>query len=101
MPPIIRGCPASPAPASSAAQPSSRSSNSAYARAETGELALVLLSGEAGIGKTRLVREHAARVRALGGLVLVGESIQLGDMSLPYGPFLDALGPGARARPPE
>jgi len=74
--------------------------DSAYARAETGELAFVLLSGEAGIGKTRLVREHAARVHARGGLVLVGESIQLGDVSLPYGPFLDALGPGKRGMPP-
>jgi DNA-binding CsgD family transcriptional regulator len=74
--------------------------DSAYARAATGELAFVLLSGEAGIGKTRLVREHAARVHARGGLVLVGESIQLGDVSLPYGPFLDALGPGKRGMPP-
>ena len=74
--------------------------DSAYARAAAGELTFVLLGGEAGIGKTRLVREHAARVHAQGGLVLVGESIQLGDMSLPYGPFLDALGPGNRRLPP-
>lgn len=73
---------------------------SSYARVATGELAFVLLSGEAGIGKTRLIREHAARVYARGGLVLVGESIQLGDTSLPYGPFLDVLGPANRGLPP-
>lgn len=72
---------------------------SAYRRANDGELSFVLLGGEAGIGKTRLVAEHAAAVREAGGRVLLGECVQVGETSLPYGPFLEALGavalPGA------
>ena len=68
---------------------------SAYRRAESGELSVVLLGGEAGIGKTRLVEEHVAAIRAAGGRVLIGECVQVGETSLPYGPFIDALGSGA------
>ncbi len=68
---------------------------SAYRHAEGGELSLVLLGGEAGIGKTRLVAEHVATVREAGGRILIGECVQVGDTSLPYGPFLDALGSNA------
>ena len=51
---------------------------------------LVLLSGEPGIGKTRLVSELAATVVASGGIVLAGRSDE--DLTAPYGPVVDALG---------
>ena len=60
----------------------------------------VLVAGEAGIGKTRLVSELAARARATGATVLVGRCIDLVGASLPYLP--DRRGaPAARGRAAE
>ncbi|HEY7208578.1 MAG TPA: AAA family ATPase [Gaiellaceae bacterium] len=53
----------------------------------------VLVSGEAGIGKTRLASELAARARDAGFEVLVGRSIDLVGTELPYQPFVEALRP--------
>src|SRR5262249_13761833 len=53
--------------------------------------ATVLVSGDAGIGKTRLASELAARARADGFEVLVGRCIDLVGTELPYQPFVDAL----------
>jgi DNA-binding CsgD family transcriptional regulator/tetratricopeptide (TPR) repeat protein len=61
------------------------------ARAGTG--ATVVLSGEAGIGKTRLASELARRARATGFMVLLGRSLDLVGTELPYQPLLDALRP--------
>jgi DNA-binding NarL/FixJ family response regulator len=61
------------------------------ARAGSGTTALV--SGEAGIGKTRLASALAARARDAGFEVLLGRSIDLVGTELPYQPFLEALGP--------
>ena len=76
----------------------------AYARAVAGEARTVVLAGEAGIGKTRLVEAFAATVRADGGRVLIGGCLPLGSGGLPYGPFVEAIrvllrdvDPGARA----
>lgn len=52
----------------------------------------VILSGDAGIGKTRLLRELAARARTGGHRVLVGHSLDLGESALPYQPFAEAFG---------
>jgi DNA-binding CsgD family transcriptional regulator/tetratricopeptide (TPR) repeat protein len=60
-------------------------------RAGSGTTALV--SGEAGIGKTRLASELAARARDAGFQVLLGRSIDLVGTELPYQPFAEALGP--------
>ncbi len=49
--------------------------------------AIVLLSGEAGIGKTRLVAE----IEAGAGLVLHGECIEFGGEELAYAPVVAAL----------
>jgi predicted ATPase/DNA-binding CsgD family transcriptional regulator len=58
--------------------------------AAAGEPGTLLVAGEAGVGKTRLVHEFAGRV---GGeaLVLLGSCIQLSGGGLPYGPVVDAL----------
>jgi DNA-binding CsgD family transcriptional regulator len=50
-----------------------------------------LVAGEAGVGKTRLVGDVAAAVRADGGRVLLGGCVDLGDGSVPYAPIVQAL----------
>lgn len=52
---------------------------------------VVLLGGDAGIGKTRLLRELALRARKAGHRVLVGHCLDLGDSALPYQPFAEAF----------
>jgi DNA-binding NarL/FixJ family response regulator len=53
--------------------------------------AVVLVGGEAGIGKTRLVREFAPRAQQQGAQVLAGGCIPLSGGGLPYGPIVEAL----------
>ncbi|HMI72317.1 MAG TPA: LuxR C-terminal-related transcriptional regulator [Solirubrobacteraceae bacterium] len=57
-----------------------------------------LVSGEAGIGKTRLASVLAARARDAGFEVLLGRSIDLVGAELPYQPFVEALRPLGRLR---
>jgi ATP/maltotriose-dependent transcriptional regulator MalT len=59
-------------------------------RARGGTPGAVLLGGEAGGGKTRLVDEFAARVRE-DVLVLVGGCLELSTAGFPYAPFTAAL----------
>ncbi|TVP45229.1 MAG: hypothetical protein EA350_09795 [Gemmatimonadales bacterium] len=49
-----------------------------------------LLTGEAGIGKTRLLRELVARVREAGGWVLSGPIFETEEVR-PFGPWADLL----------
>jgi class 3 adenylate cyclase len=56
-----------------------------------GEGRMVLVAGDAGIGKTRLVTELGVRARGIGATVLSG-SCSEAPLSLPYLPFLEALG---------
>ncbi|HEV8167388.1 MAG TPA: AAA family ATPase, partial [Actinomycetota bacterium] len=65
----------------------------AQGRAANGEPAVVLVGGEAGIGKTRLVAELADRHRATGARVLVGGCLPAGGDGLPYAPIVEALRP--------
>jgi predicted ATPase len=67
----------------------------ALERAALGNGSLVLLSGEAGMGKTRLAGEVAA---GAGGRVLVGRSSHNG--TAPYGPMVAVLRAYLRAEPP-
>src|SRR5215213_6714736 len=56
-----------------------------------GETRVVTLVGEAGMGKTRLVKEFLAWARARGADVLKGGTA--GVAGLPYGPLVEALRP--------
>src|SRR5215218_6575047 len=60
-------------------------------RAEQGRPQLVLLAGDAGVGKTRLLVEFIDRVRRRGVRVLTGGCVELGDIGLAYLPVVDAL----------
>lgn len=68
--------------------------------ARGGEFRLALLSGEAGIGKTRLLEEFLDRARADDVLVLAGACLPLESASLPYAPIADALHELVHLTPP-
>ena len=59
--------------------------------ARSGSSAIVLIAGEAGVGKTRFLREIAADSRRAGVRVLEGGAIQLGAGGLPFGPIIEAF----------
>ncbi len=65
----------------------------AYAQVADGQSQVLLLTGAAGIGKTRLVQELCAQAASAAGgaQVLVGESAPLAGAALAYGPFVAAL----------
>ena len=60
-------------------------------RAELEQPQLVLVAGDAGMGKTRLLLEFADRAQQRGWRVLVGGCVELGDIGLAYLPVVDAL----------
>ncbi|WP_345458862.1 helix-turn-helix transcriptional regulator [Actinoallomurus oryzae] len=62
----------------------------AFERARAGDPGAVLLGGEAGGGKTRVVGEFAQRVRS-DAHVLVGGCLELSTAGFPYAPFTAAL----------
>ncbi|HEX3667653.1 MAG TPA: AAA family ATPase [Acidimicrobiia bacterium] len=61
----------------------------AWKHARSGEKRLVLLSGEPGVGKTRLAAELARRAHAEGAAILFGRCDD--DLAVPYQPFVEAL----------
>ena len=65
--------------------------DAALAQASEGEPQLVLVAGEAGIGKTRMASELAGRAIASGHRVLWGECVPMQAGELPYAPFAAAL----------
>jgi DNA-binding CsgD family transcriptional regulator/tetratricopeptide (TPR) repeat protein len=69
----------------------------AAVEAAEGRPSLVLLGGESGVGKTRLLDEFE---RHTGALVLRGDCVEQGDGELPYAPILSALRPLVRLRHP-
>lgn len=56
-----------------------------------GEPAAVLVGGEAGMGKTRLIAEFTAAARGAGVRVLTGACLELGADGLPFSPFTAML----------
>ncbi|NPC96985.1 helix-turn-helix transcriptional regulator [Nocardioides sp. zg-DK7169] len=61
-------------------------------RAPGGPGGAVLLSGDAGVGKTRLLLELADLAVAAGWQVAAGHCLDFGDSALPYLPFSEVLG---------
>ena len=61
--------------------------------AAAGHAVAALVGGDAGVGKSRLVAEVAARAASRGFTVLTGQCAEIGD-SVPYLPF------AARSAPP-
>jgi DNA-binding CsgD family transcriptional regulator len=59
--------------------------------AADGSPGVVLVAGDAGVGKSRLIAELADWSTAQGMLVLVGHCVNLPDGGPPYLPFVDAL----------
>ncbi|MCF2531569.1 helix-turn-helix transcriptional regulator [Yinghuangia soli] len=59
--------------------------------ADGGTPAVVLLAGEAGVGKTRLLEEFLAAADRRGAVTAVGGCIELGADSLPFAPIAGAL----------
>jgi DNA-binding NarL/FixJ family response regulator/tetratricopeptide (TPR) repeat protein len=83
--------------------------NDALARAEAGgasqafstggEPQALLLGGEAGVGKTRLVEEFATAAARRGAVVALGGCVEIGADGLPFAPFSTALRALRRALP--
>ena len=69
----------------------------ALEQASSGRPGTRLITGEAGIGKSRLVEEFLARARAGGALVLEGDCLPVGETGLAYAPFVAALRPLVRS----
>jgi DNA-binding CsgD family transcriptional regulator len=59
--------------------------------AEQGRPSVGLVAGEAGVGKTRLLAELAGLAEQRGVRVLLGGCMEVGDVGLPYVPFVDAF----------
>jgi hypothetical protein len=63
----------------------------AFEAARAGRATTALVGGEAGVGKSRLVRELGAHARRSDARVLVGHCLDLEEGGLPYAPFVDIL----------
>jgi DNA-binding CsgD family transcriptional regulator/tetratricopeptide (TPR) repeat protein len=67
--------------------------SAALERARSGSPAAVVVAGEAGVGKTRLVGELRRRARELDVLTLAGGCLDVGDGVVPFAPVVEALRP--------
>src|SRR3954470_16659932 len=65
--------------------------STAAEHAAAGTPTAVLVAGEAGVGKSRLVTEAARRLEADGWRVLSGECVELGSEGLAFAPLTDVL----------
>ncbi|MEE6260477.1 helix-turn-helix transcriptional regulator [Plantactinospora sonchi] len=63
----------------------------ALKRVRADEPAAVLVGGEAGVGKTRLIEEFGRHAVAEGSSLLLGQCLELGEEGLPFAPFAAAL----------
>src|SRR5579863_9527715 len=63
----------------------------AFATVRQGGPSAVLLGGEAGVGKSRLVAEFGQVAAAAGACVLTGPCLELGTDGLPFAPFTAIL----------
>ena len=72
-------------------QDESRALAEALVRALDGQPAAVVVGGEAGVGKSRLVQELVGRARAAGARVLIGGCVELDGGGIPFAPLVDML----------
>lgn len=108
VPPLAQSAPPVPLPPSAAASLSESSLTdrtvelerclAAFEHVHAGERRTVLIAGEPGIGKTRLVAELAARCQSSGVTVLWGRCDP--ELGIPYQPFVELLTHYARFAPP-
>jgi predicted ATPase len=73
----------------------------ALERAAAGEPATVVVVGEAGVGKSRLVAELLRHAGEFGAVALTGGCLNVGEGVLAYAPMVEALRPLARIMDPE
>lgn len=73
----------------------------AFVRAADGEPQALLVGGEAGVGKTRLIEEFVATAHDRGACVAVGGCVEIGADGLPFAPFSTALRALSRRLPDE
>ncbi|HKR49157.1 MAG TPA: AAA family ATPase [Pseudonocardiaceae bacterium] len=70
-------------------QPELAALRAAFERAATGSRQMLLVGGEPGAGKSRLIAEFAQQVHAEGASVLFGRCDE--GLAVPYQPFVEAL----------
>ncbi|WP_347585225.1 AAA family ATPase [Streptomyces sp. B6B3] len=63
----------------------------ALSRAADGHPQALLVGGEAGVGKSRLVAEFLSQARAAGALTAVGACVEIGADGLPFAPISTVL----------
>lgn len=63
----------------------------AFERAQGGEPVTVLIAGEAGIGKTRLVDEFLAVAETATARTVVGQSVEIGDQGPAFAPLVGVM----------
>ncbi|MFF7716948.1 AAA family ATPase [Streptomyces sp. NPDC007988] len=73
----------------------------ALSRATAGEPQALLIAGEAGVGKTRLVEEFHGEACRAGAVVALGGCVEIGADGLPFAPFSTALRALRRQLPDE
>src|SRR5690242_8174287 len=71
----------------------------ALERVLAGQATTVVVGGEAGVGKSRLVHELVGRARDAGVRVLVGGCVELDGGGIPFAPLVDMLRALARDTP--
>jgi predicted ATPase len=74
--------------------------DAALTETAAGRPSLVVIAGDSGVGKTRLLSELAVRAGAAGARVLGGDCLELGDGELPCAPSVGALRSLVRAGDP-
>ncbi|MDX6212200.1 MAG: hypothetical protein QOF82_1287, partial [Frankiales bacterium] len=72
----------------------------ALASAATGQAQTVLVGGEAGVGKSRLVAEFMTHAAGDGAHLLTGACIEGGGEGMPFAPVVDLLRMVVRSTPP-
>lgn len=81
-----------PAPDERAARSPLHGRAAELAELTSGVTPVVLLGGDAGMGKTRLLHEVVQRARGAGDRVLIGHCLDFADSALAYLPFSEILG---------